>query len=220
MDVQKGYEKLYRHWFKEFQQVELTEFSQDTFSVYVKYIQFIMDYKEENMDDLKKSIFQTYKDNIKFLFNDFLKMRELKIQNSALALKDINLDNLTEAEKLLYNNLVSSIKGYKKVKKLAIFEESDTSSILKEKEQTLELDIPEDQPPDIKEVPQINEPKISTKEKKIDYVLVRFLKKTPSLVGIDLKNYGPFEEEDIANLPDKNAKILIFENFAEKIEID
>jgi len=48
---------------------------------------------------------------------------------------------------------------------------------------------------------------------------VRILENTPALVGIDLKNYGPFQKEDIATLPVKNAKILIFEKFAEEIEL-
>ncbi|MFX0058952.1 MAG: hypothetical protein ACFE8J_11695, partial [Candidatus Heimdallarchaeota archaeon] len=52
-----------------------------------------------------------------------------------------------------------------------------------------------------------------------NYTLVRFIKKAPPLVGIDLINYGPFEENDVANLPYKNAKILIYEKFAKKIEI-
>ena len=56
-------------------------------------------------------------------------------------------------------------------------------------------------------------------QEKIKYTLVRFLKNTPPLVGVDLINYGPFEEDDIANLPQENAKILIIEDFAEKIEI-
>jgi len=52
-----------------------------------------------------------------------------------------------------------------------------------------------------------------------NYTLIRFLKKTPPLVGIDLLNYGPFEKEDIANVPLKNANILLNEKTAEKIEI-
>ncbi|MFX0106178.1 MAG: hypothetical protein ACFE75_11910, partial [Candidatus Hodarchaeota archaeon] len=43
--------------------------------------------------------------------------------------------------------------------------------------------------------------------------------KTPPLVGVDLINYGPFEKEDIANIPQKNAKILIYEKFAEEIDL-
>ena len=59
---------------------------------------------------------------------------------------------------------------------------------------------------------------VKSKEK-FNYVLLRFLEKTPALVGIDLINYGPFEKEDIANIPRENAKILIYEKAAEEIDI-
>ena len=51
------------------------------------------------------------------------------------------------------------------------------------------------------------------------YTLIRFTNPSPPLVGIDGFNYGPFQEDDIVNLPYKNAKILIYEKFAEKIDI-
>ncbi len=51
------------------------------------------------------------------------------------------------------------------------------------------------------------------------YTLIRFTNPSPPIVGIDGFNYGPFQEDDIANLPYKNSKILIFEKFAEKIDI-
>ena len=57
------------------------------------------------------------------------------------------------------------------------------------------------------------------KTNQFNYILVRFLKKTPALVGIDLLNYGPFEKENIASLPYENAKILLFEKFVDKIEV-
>ena len=41
----------------------------------------------------------------------------------------------------------------------------------------------------------------------------------PPLVGIDGINYGPFQANDIANMPHKNAKILIYEKLAEEIEV-
>jgi DNA replication initiation complex subunit (GINS family) len=219
MDLKKSYEKLYDHWLKEFQQIELTECQEDLFDKYKNFMLLIKEYKEEHLDDLKESLLKTYRENIKFLFDDFLKMREIKIINYALLLKEIDLENITEAEKLLYNNLVSSIKGYKKLKKLAIFEEKEYTSELRESDEESKTTIPIVQKNGTLETTQSNELTHPVQEKKINYVLVRFLKKTPPLVGIDLLNYGPFEEEDIANLPEKNAKILIFENFAEKIEI-
>ena len=50
-------------------------------------------------------------------------------------------------------------------------------------------------------------------------MLIKLLKKAPPLVRIDLINYGPCEKEDIANIPYKNAKILLAEKIAEEIEL-
>ena len=219
MELQKEYEKLYQHWLREFQNSDLTELTYYNFNEYKKIVDFINDYKEEDKDEVKDAIFETYKDNINYLFDDLLKIRELKIINSALILNEINLDNVIEAEKLLYENLVSSIKGYKKVKAVSLYEEDqilpdtlietkvDSGSIVEET--SIAKDLKTSKSLELKKADQ----------EKIIYTLLRFLKSTPPLVGVDLINYGPFEKEDIANLPQKNAKILIIEKFAEKIEL-
>ncbi len=222
MDLKEDYKKLYQQWYKEFKQIKLTELNQDLFNYYKKALNSINEYKEDNSNELKDLILNSCKENFNFLFNDFLKLREVKIINSAMALKEINLNNVIEAEKLFYQNLVGTIKGFKKVKTLSLYEEE--SEINLEDLIKSEVKIKED----IKEVSISNKKKKSLtsesneliNEVKIDYTLVRFLKETPPLVGIDLINYGPFEKEDIANLPQKNAKILIIEKFAEKIELN
>ena len=48
--------------------------------------------------------------------------------------------------------------------------------------------------------------------------LVRFIHSVPRFIGTDENIYGPFVKEDIANLPDKTAEILITKNRAEKIQ--
>lgn len=45
--------------------------------------------------------------------------------------------------------------------------------------------------------------------------LVRFLHPLPKFVGTDLQIYGPFEEQDIANIPEEIAEILIKNQRAE-----
>jgi DNA replication factor GINS len=49
-------------------------------------------------------------------------------------------------------------------------------------------------------------------------VVLRFLKDVPALIGSDMKTYGPFEAEDVATLPSENAKILVKQGLAEKVE--
>ncbi|MFX1411333.1 MAG: hypothetical protein ACFFA6_13365 [Promethearchaeota archaeon] len=221
MELRKDYEKLYQHWLDEFQQTELTALSQDLFEEYKKIINFINDYKEDKEDNLKYKLLESYKDNFNFLFKDLLKIREIKITNFALALKEINLDNVIEAEKLFYQNLVSSKKGYRKVKRLSIFRETEDLQL--EKAEVVEngRDIGLEETDLLSEVKIAKKSETTIEESKEDYnyTLIRFLKKTPPLVGIDFINYGPFEKEDIANIPFKNAKILIYEKFAEKIDL-
>jgi DNA replication factor GINS len=56
-------------------------------------------------------------------------------------------------------------------------------------------------------------------EKEHKIVVLRFLKDVPALIGSDMKTYGPFKIEDIASLPAENAKILIRQGLAEKVEV-
>ena len=49
---------------------------------------------------------------------------------------------------------------------------------------------------------------------KQDICTLRFVKETPSLVGADMKTYGPFVPEDIATLPPENTRILVTQGLA------
>jgi len=221
MDFKSDYESLYQHWLKEFQQVELTKLNQKLFDKYNNLLNSIDNHQENETDNIRFQVYKSYKKNLNYLSEDLLRMRELKIINTALALKEINIGNVIEAEKLLYQNLVSSIKGYKKVKAISTFEGGEELKTEEVIESKVEIE------------PKITQSELSIKEKEsiifeivneqkteqVDFILLRFIKKTPPLVGIDLINYGPFEEEDIAYIPSQNANILVLEKFAEKIEI-
>ncbi len=116
MDLKKDYDKLYQHWLKEFEQPELTQLTQEIFDNYKKSLNYISQYQPEEKPIVELSLFNSYKERFTYLFNDFLKIREVKILNSALSLKDIDLNDVIEAEKLFFQNLVSTIKGYTKLK--------------------------------------------------------------------------------------------------------
>ncbi len=47
--------------------------------------------------------------------------------------------------------------------------------------------------------------------------VVRFIKPVPQFVGEDLNVYGPFEEDNVVNIPSKTAKILIENKRVEEI---
>jgi len=50
--------------------------------------------------------------------------------------------------------------------------------------------------------------------------VLRFLRDVPAIIGADIKTYGPFKAEDVASLPVENAKVLIKQGLAEKIEVN
>lgn len=221
MDLKKEYEKLYQHWLSEFQQLDLTTLTQETLNDYKNNLDYVSNFEVDQKNKLEFQILESYKNNFSFLFNDFLQIRELKIVNSALALKEINLSNIIDAEKLLYQNLISSIKGYKKLKNISIQPELAIEGEKRFLEAIkTESNVPEPiNLPNLNTVSFDNETIIKDKKEDFNYVLIRFLKKTPPLVGVDLINYGPFEKEDVTCLPFKNAIILLNEKFAEKIEL-
>lgn len=214
MDLKEAYKLLYDHWLMEFEKADVTQLTKEVFNDYKNALNLIDNSKFTNEDKIKEEIIKSYQENFKFLINDFLKIREIKILNSALALREINLNHLLESERMFYQNLVSTIKGFEKVKAISNYENSlddDLKSVesimIKNRKNT--------------EVANHTEKNLnykSEKENQYNYSLIRFLKKTPALVGMDLKSYGPFEKEDIAYIPYENAKILLYEKFAHSIE--
>lgn len=50
-------------------------------------------------------------------------------------------------------------------------------------------------------------------------VTLRFIKEVPSIIGADMKTYGPFMVEDVASVPVENAKILVKQRLAEPVEV-
>ena len=224
MDIKNEYEKLYQSWLNEFKNKDLTHLTKELFKEFKENLQILNNTKLNDVENnkIKTRLIDSYKENFEFLFNDFLKMREIKILNYALALQEIDLDNLLEAEKLFYRNLVSDIKGFEKVKAMALYEG------VKEKEIKKTFELKENGSTEIVKVEEsfkenrVEDLKKSFESKgdEFDYVIIRFLKETPPLVGIDLINYGPFKEDEIACMPSKNAKILLNEKFAEKIELN
>ena len=63
------------------------------------------------------------------------------------------------------------------------------------------------------------EPKV-TPLKSRKMALVRFLKESPAIVGVDLKSYGPFKPEDVAYIPKENAEVLEKRGVVVKLDVE
>ena len=58
--------------------------------------------------------------------------------------------------------------------------------------------------------------KVTEKEKKEGMVKVTFTEDIPEFIGADLKTYGPFKKGETAEIPRKNAELLIESGKAER----
>jgi DNA replication initiation complex subunit (GINS family) len=66
--------------------------------------------------------------------------------------------------------------------------------------------------------PSSSAPKVAAKNVR-KRVALRFVKAVPAVIGADMKTYGPFMVEDVASVPAENAKILVKQGLAEKVEL-
>lgn len=72
----------------------------------------------------------------------------------------------------------------------------------------------------LKSILRGQKPKLEKNLRNKGFMVVRILKEIPKqFIGADMKTYGPFEPEDIVTLPKENAKALIKQGAAKKIEI-
>jgi DNA replication factor GINS len=69
-----------------------------------------------------------------------------------------------------------------------------------------------------KEVLQGRKPNVEAKQE-YKMAVLRFAAPVPAVIGADMKPYGPFQAEDVASLPLDNAKILVKQHLAEKVDV-
>ena len=178
-----------------------------------------------------KRIHEKTLENILYMIKDFFDMRSEKILNLSRSLQKIDEDFLFPVEQVYYKQLFTAFKGDSKTKKylLASIENNHNIPIENIDEKKISQDnVNQIRPNSIpiletNEIPNNKESTITEnnqmlkKNKDEEYILIRFTKNIPALVGKDLKIYGPFKKEDLVRLPIQNASILIEENAAIKI---
>ncbi len=199
------YETLYELLRREKLRPEIQKLEDSFFEDIVKYLKEKHSILESQKS--KDSVFSQLEiektkrqiDNILKIIKEIYEKRENKIVNLALMSSRTESENKTplmlKEEKELYTNLLNDlIKSRKDILK----------NILEAKLPLIEKT---EKPKGLK---SYSEPENSIK-------LIRFLQEIPQFVGTDLDTYGPFDKEDIANLPLEIADLLIKKEKAEEI---
>lgn len=129
---------------------------------------------------------------IKQLADEIIERRKRKTLDLALlnsrASASIKTKNLLPKEESLYSSLLASLKQFS-IKDKQGEKENEEAKALKNENQ-----------------------------ENNNTTLIRFIHAVPKFVGTDNNVYGPFTKEDIANLPEQTANILIKKNRAEKMQ--
>ncbi|MFO7710379.1 MAG: hypothetical protein R6V53_01300 [Candidatus Woesearchaeota archaeon] len=200
--MELSYETLYEFLRKEKSRQDIQELPQQFFQELVSYIKQKRSELEDNSSvDLfnatEKGKLKNHVDNFVQMLNELYDRREKKIINMAINKARhestlIDTANLLPEEKRLFEDLTQELNRYR---------EGILRKVLKGEE------------------PAIQETKVqSTQEVERQNRQVRFLKPVPKFVGKELEVYGPFEEEDVANLPSDIADILIRKERAEEMK--
>ncbi len=183
-----------------------------------KYYQKVSEYLKNKTSDDKDILI-----NAKKLLKETYERREKKIMTLAidkcrLGMESANTSNLLKEERFLFNQAVEILQR----SRASIIE-----TLLAGNTPSVDVKIPVESPANPEETkkaenesqPEKGFVSADTLSKSSQLSLtVRFLHAVPKFVGKELEVYGPFEQEEIANVPEEIAKILITKGRAEEIK--
>lgn len=174
----------------------------------------VVNFLDSKTKDLEKSSLEHKRglerqlENVKRLLTDLYSKREKKIVGLALdksKTKSVIVDNTVflPEEKIFFEAVVALLTHYREgiLGNVLICNNPDINEVFN----------------DIGSLDPQKKPQIDEKKDE-DVILVRFVQAVPKFVGEELEEYGPFEEEDIANIPRILAKVLIDKGRAEEIK--
>jgi len=189
------YNELYAAWKKEIEVGSLGGLQPDFYARISDYLRRI---NEENKLFDKKSIKVNLLDheaqNVKRMLEELLWARYKKLVKTITQSQKLPSELLTVEEIKMCESFVAFADAYQKFAKDLL-----QGQIVKITGGIVE--------------PKI-EPQISHKR-----VVLRFIKNIPTIIGSDMKTYGPFISEDVASLPVENAKMLVKQGLAVSIEV-
>ena len=143
---------------------------------------------------------------------DLFERREQKIILKALraahSVEPVSAEGMTSEEKKGFERLVGALRSNKQEFEKAVL--SGVGRVTAEDLRKIQhvQDIPLISP-DSENVESV----VSSED--LNMALVRILKKVPKFVSKDLREFGPFESNDVVKLPRKEAELLVSQKFVE-----
>ena len=234
------YETLFDLLKREKDRVELQKLEPEFFANVLLYLrdkrQFALS-QHPSYDEMMKA--QREMDNIRKLIKEFYDRREKKIVLLALDQSRtksnlVDYSHMLKEERELFDQLATTLDGFRggilgnllNEKMPAVHTSLEERRAEKQKSamQTYASSSFSSDPSQMREMPSaptnLSEGEFPAKKEEDSQkptTLVRFLHPVPKFVGPELDEYGPFSEDDIANLPRELAEVLLGKGRVEEI---
>jgi len=184
------YIELYAAWRREIEETSLGGLPPDFYSKIADYMRRL---NEENKILEKKSIKVNLlgheSQNVNRMLKELLRVRYKKLVRTITQTQKLPSDLLTADEAEMCKNFVAFSETYQKFARNLMLGQGAKI--------------------DIKAEGQASHKR----------VVLRFVKNIPTIIGADMKTYGPFVAEDVGSLPVENAKMLVKQGLAVSIEV-
>ncbi len=189
------FEKIQDKWKDERGSEKLTPMDEIFYSAMRELLKKHTTKTKKEINPLIKKILETRLERIKYIINDLMRIRTTKLITMVMNREKVTV-NLAREEQDFYDRFSQIYELYRK----EVFSPKDVAYV------------------DINKL--IGKEIEEEGEEEIDYVAIRFIKKTKTQIqGLDGKTYGPFEPEDVCLIPKENAIGLVRREIAENIEM-
>ncbi len=163
-------------------------------------------------------------ENIKSMLKGLFEKRQQKIVEMAIIKSRTSSDTtdysaLLKEEREMFDELFELLHNFKKKVLVRLLTEPDFMQPKQEKKEPAKPEKLEtaEETEDITKIEK-REAEVREAEEPEKTKLIRFIYSVPKFLGHQLEIYGPFEEDDTANLPEEIADILIKKGRAEEIK--
>lgn len=186
------YDELYAAWRLETENAELASLPQDFYQRTAEYLRKIKQENQRQEKGIKAILLEHELANASRMAKELIVTRYRKLLKILGAGKRVPADSLTSEEASFWSGAAPSAEAFS----------GFVDNVVQGKSAKMEM-------------------KTAPSEQEIVHkrVTLRFLKPIPSIIGSDMKSYGPFMVEDVASVPIENAKILVKQGLAKTIEV-
>jgi DNA replication factor GINS len=207
------YDQLYAAWKREIDDPTLGGLEPD---FYVKVAEYIAHIREDkgalDKKSVKVALLEHEARNVQRLLKELLDMRYRKILKTITRLHKAPIELMTNEEAKMAQNAVAFENNYEQfAKNLLGGEQTQIKVTIAEPASVpiTQLLQPQTPKPEIKPQTHVTHKRLT----------LRFVKSIPAIMGADMKSYGPFVAEDVASLPELNARILVKQGLAVLVEV-